>query len=109
MASDPLADHDEAPIQSPEDSAMLDKASSDGAPRYPIPSRRLAAVEIPAVVNNIDRAVKAFGRVPSLSHVSAHCRDSASASDQPHPSFWISRPSLGLGSSEKLLAALSES
>lgn len=41
-----------------------------GAPRYFIPHRHLAAVEVPAVVQNIDRAVKAFGRVPSLNHVS---------------------------------------
>ncbi|UKZ72743.1 hypothetical protein TrVFT333_000377 [Trichoderma virens FT-333] len=41
----------------------------DGAPRYAIPSRELTAVEIPAVVEDIDRAVKAFGRAPSLRHV----------------------------------------
>lgn len=40
--------------------------SPDAAPSYAIPARGLAAVEVPAVVNNIDRAVKAFGRVPSL-------------------------------------------
>lgn len=43
----------------------------DGAPRYAIPPRELTAVEIPAVVEDVDRAVKAFGRVPSLRHVSA--------------------------------------
>ena len=41
-----------------------------GAPRYPIPRRKLSAVEIPAVVQNMDRAVKAFGRVSTLNHVS---------------------------------------
>lgn len=41
-----------------------------GAPRYPVPARRLAAVEVPAVVQNVDRAIKAFGRTPVLSHVS---------------------------------------
>ena len=46
---------------------------AEGAPRYPIPSRELSAVEVPAIINNIDRAVKAFGRVPDLSHVSRCC------------------------------------
>lgn len=40
------------------------------APRYLIPSRSMGAVEVPAVVNNVDRAIKAFGRVRSLAHVS---------------------------------------
>lgn len=44
--------------------------AENGAPRYAIPQRELTAVEIPAVVENIDRAVRAFGRVPSLRHVS---------------------------------------
>lgn len=44
--------------------------AENGAPRYSIPRRDLTAVEIPAVVENIDRAVRAFGRVPSLRHVS---------------------------------------
>lgn len=43
---------------------------TEGAPRYPIPSRELSAVEVPAFIQNIDRTVKAFGRVPDLSHVS---------------------------------------
>ena len=42
-----------------------------GAPRYLIARREFGAVEIPAVVQNVDRAVQAFGRVPSLEHVSA--------------------------------------
>jgi general transcription factor 3C polypeptide 5 (transcription factor C subunit 1) len=41
-----------------------------GAPRYAIPARKLAAVEIPAVVQDVDRAVRAFGRVANLNHVS---------------------------------------
>lgn len=44
-------------------------APSDIAPKYTVPSRILGAVEIPAIVNDVDRAVKAFGRVPSLQHV----------------------------------------
>lgn len=40
------------------------------APRYPVPQRRLAAVEVPAVVENIDRTIKAFGRTSALSYVS---------------------------------------
>lgn len=46
------------------------RETENGAPRYAIPRRDLTAVEIPAVVENIDRAVMAFGRVPSLRHVS---------------------------------------
>lgn len=44
-------------------------ASSQNAPIYIIPNRKIAAVEIPAVVQNIDRAISAFGRVPSFEHV----------------------------------------
>jgi general transcription factor 3C polypeptide 5 (transcription factor C subunit 1) len=40
----------------------------DSAPRYLIPERVIGAVEFPAVVENPDRAVKAFGRVPHLQH-----------------------------------------
>lgn len=43
--------------------------SCNEAPRYSIPAKSFAAVELPAVVQNLDRAVKAFGRVPSLQHV----------------------------------------
>lgn len=50
------------------------RETENGAPRYAIPRRDLTAVEIPAVVENIDRAVRAFGRVPSLRHVSAEPR-----------------------------------
>ncbi|POR31041.1 Transcription factor tau subunit sfc1 [Tolypocladium paradoxum] len=53
-----------------------DDSPEDGAPRYPIPLRYLAAVEIPAVVENIDRAVKAFGRTPSLTHALDPARSS---------------------------------
>ncbi|PHH88603.1 hypothetical protein CDD83_7330 [Cordyceps sp. RAO-2017] len=56
------------PALPPEQETTDDDEASDSAPRYEVPSRRLAAVELPAVVKNIDRAVKAFGRVPSLSH-----------------------------------------
>ncbi|KAJ4024490.1 tau 95 subunit of transcription factor TFIIIC [Fusarium irregulare] len=41
----------------------------DSAPRYTIPERVIGAVEIPAVVNNPDRAVKTFGRHPHLQHL----------------------------------------
>ncbi|KAM3464395.1 hypothetical protein NHJ6243_002451 [Beauveria neobassiana] len=44
-------------------------APSQNAPIYIIPNRKIAAVEIPAVVQNIDRAISAFGRVPSFEHV----------------------------------------
>jgi hypothetical protein len=48
---------------------VLRPQSQKPAPKYSIPARDLGAVEIPAVVENVDRAVKAFGRVPSLRHV----------------------------------------
>ena len=64
-------------------------ASQDGAPRYPIPSRDLAAVEVPAVVENIDLAVKAFGRVSSLTHVSLHNRlSSVLETNSPYSRRW---------------------
>lgn len=44
----------------------------EGAPRYSIPQRHLSAVEIPAVVENVDRTIKAFGRNATLAHVSFH-------------------------------------
>lgn len=56
------------------DSHMLEPSvpvPTNAAPRYSIPRRNLSAVEIPAVVQNIDRAVQAFGRAPSLKHVSS--------------------------------------
>ena len=40
-----------------------------GAPRFVIPRRNLAAVELPANVQNVDRAIQAFGRRPDLSNV----------------------------------------
>ena len=53
-------------------SVTRETATTDqGAPRYSIARREFGAVEIPAVVQNVDRAVQAFGRVPSLEHVSA--------------------------------------
>ena len=41
----------------------------DAAPRYQIPEREMGAVELPAIVHDVDRAIRAFGRVPSLAHV----------------------------------------
>lgn len=52
------------------------RPAPESAPKYTVPARVLGAVEIPAVVENVDRAVKAFGRVPNLQHV----RDSLSHS-----------------------------
>lgn len=45
------------------------RPAPESAPKYTVPARVLGAVEIPAVVENVDRAVKAFGRVPNLQHV----------------------------------------
>lgn len=53
-----------------EDQEDQGDTTSQGAPRYSIPLRQLSAVEVPAIINNIDRAVKAFGRAPTLRHVS---------------------------------------
>lgn len=80
MASSPEGDkmvtdspEDESAAQSVhetvQDETVQDQVPSDCAPRYAIPLRDLAAVEVPAVVENIDRTVMAFGRLPSLSHV----------------------------------------
>lgn len=43
--------------------------AAQNAPTYTIPNTEIAAVEIPAVVQDIDRAIKAFGRLPSFEHV----------------------------------------
>ncbi|EHK25977.1 uncharacterized protein TRIVIDRAFT_73413 [Trichoderma virens Gv29-8] len=59
----------------------------DGAPRYAIPSRELTAVEIPAVVEDIDRAVKAFGRAPSLRQVLDPLRNSIPLYINPEEPF----------------------
>ncbi|KAL6902449.1 RNA polymerase III transcription factor IIIC subunit domain-containing protein [Trichoderma evansii] len=61
--------------------------AEDGAPRYGIPRRELTAVEIPAVVENIDRAVRAFGRVPSLRHVLDPLRNSVPLYINPEEPF----------------------
>ncbi|KAJ3458108.1 hypothetical protein MRS44_012217 [Fusarium solani] len=45
------------------------RSAPESAPKYTVSARVLGAVEIPAVVENVDRAVKAFGRVPNLQHV----------------------------------------
>lgn len=54
----------------PSELASDEPGIRQGAPRYTIPARKLAAVEIPAVVQDVDRAVRAFGRVANLNHVS---------------------------------------
>jgi general transcription factor 3C polypeptide 5 (transcription factor C subunit 1) len=51
------------------DPALREQLAANSAPRYSIPTDSLAAVEIPAIVENVDRAIKAFGRAPSLDHV----------------------------------------
>ncbi|KAL7811733.1 RNA polymerase III transcription factor IIIC subunit domain-containing protein [Trichoderma aethiopicum] len=58
-----------------------------GAPRYVIPPRELTAVEIPAVVEDIDRAVRAFGRAPSLRHVLDPLRNSIPLYIDPEEPF----------------------
>ncbi|KAI8657875.1 hypothetical protein NCS57_01167100 [Fusarium keratoplasticum] len=52
------------------------RPAPESAPKYTVPARVLGAVEIPAVVENVDRAVKAFGRVPNLQHVMDTSRNS---------------------------------
>ncbi|UKZ70601.1 uncharacterized protein TrAtP1_011576 [Trichoderma atroviride] len=63
------------------------RETENGAPRYAIPRRDLTAVEIPAVVENIDRAVRAFGRVPSLRHVLDPLRNSVPLYINPEEPF----------------------
>ncbi|CAM1507932.1 Fc.00g047800.m01.CDS01 [Cosmosporella sp. VM-42] len=74
---DPSSDEEDyiADSPGPEEEDVVDdednssvSAPNDGAPRYTIPARALGAVEIPAVVENVDRAVNAFGRVPTFQH-----------------------------------------
>lgn len=55
----------------PSELASEEPGTRQGAPRYAIPARKLAAVEVPAVVQDVDRAVRAFGRVANLNHVSS--------------------------------------
>ncbi|KYK57272.1 Transcription factor IIIC, subunit 5 [Drechmeria coniospora] len=69
VEDDVLADDDDVPADDDDVLADSPTLQDEGAPRYAVPSRYLAAVEIPAVVENIERAVNAFGRVPSLAHV----------------------------------------
>ncbi|KJZ80427.1 hypothetical protein HIM_00277 [Hirsutella minnesotensis 3608] len=78
QSQDPDGYESESALDAPLEHDELDELedNDDVAPRYNIAPRRLAAVEIPAVVNNIDRAVKAFGRVASLSHVMDPLRSS---------------------------------
>lgn len=77
------------------------RPEEDGAPRYPIASRGLSAVEIPAVVQNVDRAIKAFGRVSSLTHVSPFPSSCANATphDRLTPSLTDTRPCAKVNSS----------
>ncbi|KAG6014469.1 hypothetical protein E4U54_005262 [Claviceps lovelessii] len=72
-----LDDHDLAgPSNPPSARIPLGQNQDDGAPRYRIAHRHLAAVEIPAVVENVDRTIKAFGRNPTLAHVLDPIRNS---------------------------------
>ncbi|KAJ3482169.1 hypothetical protein NLG97_g7639 [Lecanicillium saksenae] len=59
-----------APSYPPEpQSSPARDGTTQTAPTYTIPNKEIAAVEIPAVVQNIDRAVNAFGRMPSFEHL----------------------------------------
>ncbi len=78
----------------PESSSTRDVAAQN-APIYTIPNTEVAAVEIPAVVKNIDRAIKAFGRVASFEHV----RHSLGISLPALMTASGSRPSAQLGTS----------
>jgi hypothetical protein len=52
----------------PSEGISSEPGEQNAAPKYAIPLRDLAAVEIPAIVESVDRAVKAFGRNTSLRH-----------------------------------------
>jgi hypothetical protein len=90
-----------APALTPTGSTSRD----DGAPRYPVASRDLSAVEIPAVVQNVDRAIKAFGRVPSLSHVSVFFNSFRAL----HAVMYSSSLPQGSGSNAKFYSSVPES
>lgn len=62
-------------------------ATTTTAPRYPIPRRRLAAVEVPAIVRNVDRAIKAFGRNSALPHALDPLRQSVPLYLNPESPF----------------------
>ncbi|EXU97841.1 RNA polymerase III transcription factor (TF)IIIC subunit [Metarhizium robertsii] len=83
---EPLSD-DEMAGPSTMRSLSNHQPEEEGAPRFRIPPRDLAAVEIPAVVENIDRAVKAFGRVPSLEHLMDPLRNSVPLYLNPESPF----------------------
>jgi hypothetical protein len=51
------------------------------APKYPIPQRRIGAVEVPMIVINTDRGVKAFGNLQGFQQVSL-----SSVTEHLHPS-----------------------
>ncbi|KAG5942763.1 hypothetical protein E4U53_007168, partial [Claviceps sorghi] len=56
-----LGEHDDpGPSNFPSVQTLIGQDQDDGAPRYRVAHRHLAAVEIPAVVENVDRAIKAF-------------------------------------------------
>lgn len=67
MASLPNSSKTQPPAARP--SSRRDTATQN-APTYTVPNTNIAAVEIPAVVQNIERAISAFGRVSSFDHVS---------------------------------------
>lgn len=60
---------DDTLIENGHEERTDEPTNTDSASRYTVPTRIVGAVEIPAVVENVDRAVKAFGRVPNLQHV----------------------------------------
>ncbi|KAH7246413.1 RNA polymerase III transcription factor IIIC subunit-domain-containing protein [Fusarium tricinctum] len=60
---------DDTLIENGQEERTDEPLHTDSASRYTVPTRIVGAVEIPAVVENVDRAVKAFGRVPNLQHV----------------------------------------
>lgn len=65
MAPNP---HDSLVQPSSQDDIDIDEEQTM-APRYEIPDRIVSAIEVPANIQNADRAIKALGRASNLSHV----------------------------------------
>ncbi len=54
----PEAARSAEPVQTPET-----------APTYPVPARKLSAVEHPLIIKDVDKAIKTFGRSPAFQTV----------------------------------------
>lgn len=58
-------------LGSPEPEDEFDGVDASTAPILTVPARAFGAVEIPMVIQNMDRAMRAFGRAPVFDSVSS--------------------------------------